>query len=44
MDIVLEKKCQCQNGGTCIGEGVEVKCICRPGYGGRTCQGRQLLF
>ncbi|XP_057309168.1 uncharacterized protein LOC130647358 isoform X2 [Hydractinia symbiolongicarpus] len=36
--ICEEKKCQCQNGGTCIGEGVEVKCICRPGYGGRTCQ------
>ncbi|XP_047144561.1 uncharacterized protein LOC100203132 isoform X2 [Hydra vulgaris] len=33
-----ERKCKCQNGGSCIGEGVESKCFCKAGYGGITCQ------
>ena len=30
----------CRNGGQCIGEGVEEKCICKGGYGGPKCEGK----
>ena len=40
----LEKSCICENGGTCIGEGFETKCICKPGFGGLKCQGNFINF
>lgn len=39
MLLFVDKKCQCENEGTCIGEGSEEKCICKPGYGGMRCLG-----
>ena len=41
--FTTEKKCLCRNGGQCIGEGVEEKCICKGGYAGPKCEGKTTI-
>ena len=38
--LFSERSCICENGGTCVGEGFEAKCMCKPGFGGSKCQGK----
>ena len=40
LSFYSEKSCICENEGTCIGEGFEAKCMCKPGFGGSKCQGK----
>ena len=38
--LFSERSWVCENGGTCVGEGFEAKCMCKPGFGGSKCQGK----